>query len=286
MNKILSFLTVALLSTLPALADRIDDMISPAFHPVTFEDPRALSEARFLYVYHAIDDKFVTQGGDVQVYALQLRYALDERFALIATKDGFVDLNPNSTLSSQTGFADIALGGKYAFYMDRESGQVATAILRYTIPTGDDDVLQGSGNGELHPSVSYAFALSDTITLTGDTGLRLAMDSDHSSFWDVDVQADYRIDTSIGKFHPLVGFGMVHVIDAGTRLPIADEGQDFFNLGASGSGGETIATGILGLRFRPSETLDLGASFQVPLDSGTGTRILEHRWMFDAIVRF
>lgn len=269
-----------------ASADRIDEMISPAFHAVTFEDPRSISEARFLFVYHELDDEFVTGGGDVQVYALQLRYALSDRLALIATKDGFVDFNPDAALPKETGIADIELGAKYAFFMDRDGGQIATAALRYLIPVGDDDVLQGEGNGELHPSLSAAFALSDQLTLMAGTGMRIAMDSDYSSFWDLDMQLDYRIDTVAGKFYPLIGASLIYVMDEGKVLPIADEGQDFFNFGASEADGESIITGVGGLRYRPIDPLDFGATFQFPFNSESGTRVIDYRWNFDVIYRF
>lgn len=285
-SRIICTALLSLGVTASASADRLSDMISPGFHPVTFEDPRSISEARLLYAHHQIDDDFVTGGGDVNVYALQLRYAVNDRLALIATKDGFVDFNPNTTLSNNTGWADIEVGAKYALYQDSEAGQILTAVMRYTIPTGNQDVLQGKGSGEIHPTISGAIALSERLTLTADTGFRIATDSSYSSFWDSDLQLDYRVNTSYGDWYPLVGASLIHVLDAGNQLPIADEGQDFFNLGAAGSGGENMAIGAAGLRFRPVSYLDLGATFQFPLDGGSGTRILDNRWTFDAIFRF
>lgn len=272
--------------TTQALADRLEQMISPAFHPVTFEDPRSISEARFLYVHHTIDEDFISAGGDVDVYALQLRYALNDRFALIATKDGFVDLNTREVVPRGNGLADIELGGKYAFFKDNEAGQIATGILRVAVPTGDEDVLQGTGDGELHPSVSAAYALTGSMTMSGDLGMRIPFDSEFSTFLDADVQVDYRIDGDYGAFYPLLGVSLIQVVDSGNRLPIADEGQDFFNLGAAESDGKSFVLGAAGLRYRPKEALDFGASFQFPLNPGSGTRILESRLLVDAIVRY
>jgi hypothetical protein len=175
---------------------------------------------------------------------------------------------------------------KYSFYRDNASGAIASAQLRYLIPVGDEDVLQGEGSGMLHPSLSGALALGDNITLTAGTGLRIPMDSDDSFFWDLDTQIDYRIDTGVGAFHPLLGVSLIQVADGGKRLPIADEGQDFFNFGATEADGESIVTGVAGLRYRPSEMFDLGGHFQFPLNSGTGTRVIEYRWLFDLIFRF
>ena len=41
---------------------------------------------------------------------------------------------------------------------------------------------------------------------------------------------------------------MVHVYDAGQRLPIADEGMDLISIGSSGSRGKTLITGAVGAR--------------------------------------
>jgi hypothetical protein len=289
MKRLILLLAAAVAVALPgkAVADRLDDMIAPAFHPVTFEDPRAISEARFLYVHHTLNDKFVTEGGNVNVYALQLRAALNDRLAIIATKDGFIDFNPNAVLPKKTGLADLEAGLKYAFYKDEQAGTIISAALRYLIPTGDKEVLQGQGKGSIHPSISAATALSDSFTLTAGSGLRLAMDTKDSSFWDVDAQLDYRIPTDAGDFYPLIGASLIQVIDDGTRLPIADEGQDFFNFGASKARGKSIVTGVAGLRYRPcSKQVELGGSYQFPFEHKDGNRVIDSRWMFDAIYRF
>lgn len=280
------FLSLALALPSLAHADRVDQMVSPAFHPVTFEDPRSISEARFLFVNHNIQKEFATQGGDAQVYALQLRYAIDDRWSIIATKDGFVDFNPHATLPKDTGLADVEAGVKYVFFSDREAGQVASFQLRYLIPVGDEDVLQGQGKGSIHPSVSSAIALSEEITLTTGTGLRIPMSSDDSFFWDADAQVDYRVDTCYGAWYPLIGVSLIHVVDGGTRLPIADEGQDFFNFGASQASGENMVLASAGIKYRPVENIDLGSTFQFPFEKQTGNRIIDTRWMFDVSYRF
>lgn len=267
--------------------DRLADMISPAFSPVTFEDPRALSEARLLYVNHQIDKKFVTEGGDAQVYALQLRYAITDKLSFIATKDGYVDFNPAKNVAKDEGFADVEAGLKYTLAEDKEKGFIASGQLRYLIPVGNKEVFQGEGDGVIHPSVSGAYALCNNATLTAGTGLRVPVNGNDSMFWDVDAQLDYRIPVSDDvSIYPLVGFSFIKTTSGGDRLGIADEGQDFFNFGATNAGGKDLASGIGGLRVRLAKNYDLGASYQVPLDRGEGTRILDYRWTFDAIVRF
>ncbi len=283
----LSLLLAGQANIVKADSDRLSQMISPAFSPVTFEDPRALSEARLLFVNHSIDDNFVTNGGDVQVYALQLRYALTDKLSIIATKDGYVDFNPKANVPKDSGFADIEAGLKYTVLEDKEKGYIASAQLRYLIPTGEKEVFQGQGDGVVHPSFSGAIALCDNTTLTAGSGLRIPVNGNDSSFWDVDAQLDYRIPVSGDiSIYPLVGASLVKVIDSGKRLGIADEGQDFFNFGATESAGENIVTGVGGLRARLASNFDIGGSFQFPFDRSSGSRIINNRWTFDAILRF
>jgi hypothetical protein len=286
MKKGIIFAALLAVAGSASAQSRIDQMISPAFHPVTFEDPRSQSEARAIYAYHAIEDDFITEGGDVQIYALQLRYAINDRLAIIATKDGYVDFNPNATLPKDSGWADISAGVKYAFYKDDTAGQIASAQLRYIAPTGDEEVLQGNGDGVIHPSVSSAIALSERTTLTTGTGLRIPVDNDDSLFWDLDAQVDYRIDLCSWSLYPLLGLSLVHVADGGNRLPLTSEGQDFFNFGSSDAGGESIVLGAAGFRARVADDVDFGASYQFPLDETDGTQVVDHRWTFDTIVRF
>ena len=283
------FLALSLGATVVHAEDtRLDKMISPAFNAVNFEDPRALSEARFLYYYHEIDDKFVSAGGNAQLYALQLRYALTDKLSIIATKDGYVDLNTKANVPKDTGFADLEAGLKYSILEDKEAGYIASAQLRYLIPVGDHEVFQGEGNGMLHPSFSGAYSVTDALTVTSGTGLRVPMGSNDSFFWDADVQMDYRVDVGDGgmAIYPLVGASLVHVAQAGNRLGIPDEGQDLFNFGATNSAGNNILTGAAGFRFRTCKNFDLGVAYQVPLDRTEGSRIIDYRWNFDAIVKF
>ena len=105
---------IVLLVSAVSFADRLDQMISPVIDLVNFEDSRIQSEARLLSLYHELRDGFLTGGGDIQIIALQLRYALNEELALIATKDGYIMTNPDGVLKDEEGLGNIALGAKYA----------------------------------------------------------------------------------------------------------------------------------------------------------------------------
>lgn len=280
MKKIGLCITGALTLAGTAWADsELSSMISPITHPTTFEDPRHSTELRPIYAHHKIQDGFVTGGGDVNIYALQARAKITDDFSLIATKDGFVDLNPKGVVPDDSGLANIALGGKYSFYRDDTS--ILTGGLRYEFPTGKEGVLQGKGNGLINPFMS-AGATFCGLNLVAGSGLRIRTDEDDSNMWDLDLHADYKI----GNFYPTVELGMVKSINSGNRLPIADEGQDFFNLGASGSAGKTILTASVGARYRITDDIDAGVAYQFPLDRGEGTKIIDWRLTADMIFRF
>lgn len=260
-------------------AQDLKQMISPIINPVNFEDPRHSTELRPIFVYHEFDDKLATQGGDAQLYALQARFKVTDDFSIIATKDGWANVKPNAVVPDGEGFVNVTVGGKYSVYRDEQS--IVTTGLRYEIPLGESDVLQTEEGGAINPFVSAATALCGVNVMVG-TGMRQAMDNEYSSFWDTDI----HVDVPIGNFYPTAELSLIHVYQAGDRLPIADEGFDIFNLGASEAAGKNIVTMGVGARYRFTDDLDAGFAYQFPLDRGEGTRSIDWRVTTDLIWRF
>lgn len=264
-----------------ALADRLSDMISPVTNPVNFEDPRTQTEARPIYIYHKLGDDFVTQGGDIRGYALQFRYAVNERLGITAHKDGYVDFNPDAVLNDDEGFANLAAGAKYAFYRDAENGEILTAGLRYEIPTGDNEVFHGRGSGIVSPFLSGAINAAG-FNFMASTGVRLPLDNSDSSFYDLSLHADYPV----GSFYPSAEINVFHVLDAGNRLGIADEGQDLFNFGSTESDGITMVTMGLGGRYKISDRMTYGLAYEFPLTNGQGSNVTDWRVTTDLTIGF
>ena len=289
-----------LLWSVPAFADAdpFADFISPVSNPVNFEDPRSISDVRPIYIYHKISSEFfnpLLNGGDAHVVAVQARLAVNERFSIIATKDGYVWLNPKNevpdVVEQKNGWANLAFGLKYAFYRDVENRAMGTVGLRYEAPTGDKDVLQGKvfksealgiskrGDGVLNPFLSGLWGVGDFHAM-GYMGGRWAIDGLDSSFFDMSVHADYRF---LNCLYPLLELNWVHVLDGGRRLqPVTDalgiafreEGFDFFNLGSPQASGRDVVTLALGGRWRILDNLeflgrkgglDLGATYELPI---------------------
>ncbi len=279
-----------------AADDAFGDFISPISNPVNFEDPRSRSDVRLIYAHHSIDPGFASAvglgGGTADVVALQLRVALTDRFSLIATKDGYVWVRPDhqipSVIEHNDGFANIALGAKYAFWKDEDTRTMATAGLRYEIPSGDAQALQGKvfindalgdrGYGILNPFLSGLWGVGD-LHLIGYTGFRLPPSDVDSSFFDVSLHTDYRLpfgpaSWGLGSAYPTLELNWVQCIQGGDRVALDQEGFDFFDLGASQAGGTGVVTAAAGMRWRVADDLDmfgrrggvdLGATWETPV---------------------
>jgi opacity protein-like surface antigen len=268
-----------LLACSPASAQsKLDNMISPISNPVQFEDPRPSTELRPIYMYHKMPSDFVTGGGNVQLYALQARYAVNERLAIIATKDGFVDFNPDDNLTNQEGAANLAGGLKYAFYRDDELGRILTTGLRYEAATGSPEVFQGEGDGMINPLLTGAM-VAGPVNLMAMTQMRIAVNDQDSTFWDVALHADYPIN----DFYPTVELNMVEVANAGNRIGLNGEGFDVVNFGSTGADGETTVTMAVGSRYRATKDIDLGLAYEYALTDNED--IFDWRITTDVIFR-
>jgi hypothetical protein len=244
----------------PAVAGPLEEMISPVSIPTINEDPRVTTELRPMYMYTSIANSFVTGGGDYSVAAAQLRVALTDRIGFIATKDGYIWLSPNEVVKSGDGWANLAFGFKGSLLRDEMHALVATVGLRYEAPSGSQDVLQGKGDGLLNPFLSVAKGFDDFHAQLY-AGPRIAISGRDSSFFDLGFHMDYRF---FERFYPLVELNWIRVIDAGSRIPISQEGYDLVDLGASKSGGSSVSTIAMGFRYRIIDDLDFGVTGEFP----------------------
>ncbi len=275
------FSVVMSVSTSSISAQTLEDIAAPITDPTIFEDPRSTTELRPIYIYHKISDDFVTGGGSATLYALQARFAVNDRLSIIATKDGYIDLKSDSVLNDETGWADVSAGVKYAAYYNPANSQIVTVGLRYDIPVGSEDVFQGQGKGALNPFVSAAMGLGP-VNVMASTGFRIATDSVDSSFYDLGL----HIDTKLSWFHPIVEVNLTTVTEAGEGLGIGTEGEDLFNFGATNSTGATLVSGAVGGRFDICEDISFGAAYQFPLTGGTASDLLDYRVTTDMIFKF
>ncbi len=254
-----------------------NDFISPMTNPVFFEDPRTLTEARFIFINHELPAAL--GGNSVQVYALQMRAALTDRLSIIATKDGLI-YTQSPVLDS--GYADLSAGLKYNLYRDVERGRLLSSGFTYEIPMGSNRSLQGNGNGEFHFFVTGATRLGEKSHWISASGLREPADTNLENrvwYW------SNHLDRQIGN-RPLYAFtelNWYNYLSSGTAFgPV--EGGDLFNLGASGVTGNDLVTQAIGFKAKPKRNIEAGIAYEFPFTARKG--LLENRLTADLIFRY
>ncbi len=125
--------------------------VPPLVNPLFNETPYITTEARPAYLHYDLPESFLTTGGTIDVYALELRLALTERLGIIASKDGYARADFDAVLPDEDGFANISIGLKYAVHSDADQQSIVSVGIEYEPPSGDLETagisLQGRGKG-------------------------------------------------------------------------------------------------------------------------------------------
>jgi hypothetical protein len=253
--------------------------IAPVTNPIFFEDAVIRSEIRPIFAHHRIDDGFLG-GGEAQLYAMQIRWAVTDRLAIIATQDGYLDVS-NNAIGNPNGWMDLALGVKYAV-IDNEPAQfILTPGLTFHVPTGEQDVFQGRGGGEFNPFVSVQKGFGD-FHLSGNLGVRIpVVSNEQSTMLHYSLMADYY---TCRWFIPFVTFNAWTVLDEGNNIGLTSEGYDVINFGSRGASG--VTQGLLGVGFRSRilDQVDLGFAYEKAVIQPVG--LTDDRFTFDICIRF
>ena len=248
--------------------------------PTIFESAVVEGSVRPMVMYQRLPETSIFGGGDLQVYAVQLRVPITDRLGLIATKDGYIDLNPDNG-SDEEGFADVAAGLKYALIDDREAGLIVSPGFVFEVDAGNHDVFQGNGDGVLRTFVSAGLARAD-FNLLGNLGFNLPVDgADETHSLDYHLHLSYDAHEHV---QPLVEVHGISFTRNARALPVNFEGGDLINLGASRVAGQNVFTGAIGARFPINDTVSLGAAYEFPL--GSRNDLLADRFTFDAVISF
>ena len=254
-----------------------DDFISPMTNPTYFEDPRALTEARAIYLHHVVPG--AAGGGEIDLFALQLRARITDRLSIIATKDGYAT---SSNPLIRDGWADVAAGLKYTLYRDVQAQRLLSAGLTYEMPVGSPRTLQGNGDGDFHLFLTGGMQLLDYGHWISGGGLRLPADSNtgsQMSYWS--NHFDYQV---FDGWYALTEFNWYHWMKSGAGGLPGVEGGDLFNLGSTGVAGNDIATWAFGGKYKPSRNVELGVAYEIPMTDRRD--VLENRLTVDAILRY
>ncbi|CAN5605190.1 hypothetical protein BH11PLA2_BH11PLA2_06260 [soil metagenome] len=266
-----------------------DCFASPISNPFLFEDPRALTEIRPLFIYQKIPgNQPLYQGGNVWFLGARGSIAFTEKISLTLDKLGAIAINPGSgsAYNSDYGFAEFWLGPKYTFYRDTQSGTIAAGGLIFQIPTGSAATFQNTGNLGLTPYVSVGKTLNEfsigSLNGIATTGYTFATSNQRNEYWYLSGHLDLDIGNH-HKFYPVMEFNYFQY-GRGGQTNFSGVGQDLVNFGTKNPNSASLVTGALGARFKITEAAQIGGVFELPL---LGNRdINQYRFMFDLILRY
>jgi hypothetical protein len=258
--------------------------------PTIHEGAHINTEGRVIYLFNDIPKGFVTPNGQGSVHTVQfqLRYALDERWALIMTKGGWATANFENNLPDADGATNFAFGAKYAVLSNPDIGRYLTVGARYEAPVGDMSAgnvdLQGGGDGLFDMFASFSSFVGESTAFQSSAGFNLAFDPDHdSSYFHYSFHLDHEVVTNVFGFFE---GNVLTTVREGNRTDAAlfgdFEGYDLFNFGNTSSG--TVVTLGAGARVRFNDFLLIGAGFEMPVTSRED--IVNFRVLADAVVQF
>ncbi|WP_018970115.1 transporter [Rubritalea marina] len=231
----------------------------------------------------------VPVGGDLNLIAVQFEFAFNERLSLIATKDGYIDFNPDQTLQQTNGFANLAAGLKYAFILDHEKQFALSGSAVLEVPTGNRDVFQGYGNGATNLLLT-GLKLHKGWQFSGSAGVHLPFDSNEESTTGfMSGHVSYHVTE---KFVPLIELNWFRVLSEGKGQgaplgPLVEfDSSDLLNLGASnGKLNKDAVTLAAGARYKFTDRFNVGAAYEAPLtDEENG--LMKSRITVDAVFTF
>jgi hypothetical protein len=275
-----------------------DYFASPVTNPFLFEDPRALTELKPLFVYAgAPSTNPIFRGGNAEYYGLQARLAVTERLSLTINELGFMTLNPfdpaagpPGKFSESTGFAQVELGPKYTFLRSEQWKTVMAGGLIFQIPAGSPKVFQNTGTLGLVPYLSAAknFCLPGgwgSTNLMGTMGYDFSVTNQRSQFYYMNLHWDYNI-ANTNMFFPFLEMSWFHYTQGGNaNIPgFGFEGLGLVNFGSNNVGGRDFLGISPGLRFKLNEHIQVGAAVTWPLLKQK--EINDYTLTFDIIFRY
>lgn len=256
-----------------------DSVVEPVVNPIFFESPFIRSQVEPLFIYNKIANDFI--GGEAYVYGLQLRYAVNDRLALIATKDGVVDLNSNVGALNDVGFADISVGLKYALIDNEDRQFILTPGLEIELPSGNETVFQGNGMGEWDLFLAAAKGWGRFHTMA-NVGLRIPNDmSAETAQAHYSLQVDYDV---CRWFRPFATLNAFTVLNSAHGPAFGFEGYDLINFGSSQAAGETRVVVGGGASSQVMDSLQVGVAYESGIDNPKF--LFDHRVTATAVFEF
>lgn len=296
---VVSLLTMALMLTAGTAASANSEepfarFIKPMTNPVYFDEVQNRNYLHVVTILQQLPNHIRTEAGrlpldgDLQFTAVRINYAINERFSLIAAQDGYIDFEPDETLDSGNGWADLALGFKGALIYDPEDEFILSGKVLFSLSNGSRDVYQGNGDGHAAPSLAFLKGW-DKFQLQGTVGGIIPFNhNEESTKLYTSWHASYAVTEEI---FPLVEVNYFRVLRRGHQGWLASqvarfEGGDVINLGSEkGLSHRNFVTIALGCRFRYFDCLDVGVSWETPLTQ-QNQGLMKNRYSLDIVYHF
>lgn len=254
-----------------------NDFISPMTNIVHFEDPRTVTEIRPIFIHNRVPGS--AGGGDVQLFAMHIRAALNERLSIVAAKDGYIT-SDNPLI--RDGWADLSVGLKYNLCKDPCRQWIVSAGAAYEHPSGSTRSLQGNGDGEFTLYLTGGTECADRWHYVSTSGFRLPADTGaESQVWYWSHHVDRKL---TDRWYGLVELNWYHWLSSGNGGLPGVEGVDLWNFGSQGVAGNDIVTMAVGTKFKPTPMQEVGVAWEFPVSSRED--ILDNRLYVDWIFRF
>jgi hypothetical protein len=263
---------------------------SPITNPFLFEDPRALTEVRPIFMWQGTPTSNpIFHGGDIVFAGFQARLALTQRLSVVMNELGAIWMEPHNPVgdfATHSGISELRIGPKYTFYRCEESGCVAAAGLTFDIPIGPHKVFQDTGSLSLEPYVSvgknFGASAYGSFNFLGTIGYSVAADSQRTDFLFTSLHLDY----DVGRLHiiyPMIELNYFYYASSGSVQPVNFEGRDLFNFGATSVSGHNSTSMAIGARYKFNECWQAGLAYEFPL---SGKDLMDFRITADVIYRF
>lgn len=244
----------------------------PIGSPLYFEDPFINSDLRPIFLWHRFPGGSALRGGNLTVYALQLRVALTERLQFIATGDGYSRLK-SGIIPTEGGWNDVAAGLKYALWVDHDEDFILSTGLRWRLSNGTSLTLNGSDD-ELSPFLTM-YKGWGKWNLLADVVYRLPTDwNEGNSILSWDAQLSYEL---VEDFFPLIEVHGLHYLTNGDRLPLNVGGLDYANIGSNDVAGQSVFWGGVGFRWNIADNVQFGTTYEFPLQNPDNNDIMDQR---------
>ena len=267
-----------------------DYFISPVTNPFLFEDPRSLTEVRPIFlIQHIPNSNPFFRGGNAEFFGMQARVAVTERFSMTLNKLGWTAINTGSGSSEPggVGFSEIQLGPKFTFLRNEDGRMLGAAGIIFQIPDGRGSVYQDTGSLSIVPYFSFAKNFFETrfgsLNFMNTTGYSFATDRERTDYFYTSFHLDWDI-ANIHRFYPLLELSWFQYMRSGGLRPVSTEGRDLANIGSTDMAGKANFHGAVGMRYKVTESAQLGFGFEFPL---SGRRdLLDYRFTIDFIWRY